>query len=76
MDDLTPSQNGAPDTSCSTAFSSPSARSQAARAIRLRIDPTGNNQAQGIKWARDHELETAIVQPRARLDDPRPTPAE
>lgn len=29
-------------------------------AIHLRIAPTGNNQAQGIKWARDYDLPTMI----------------
>jgi hypothetical protein len=27
------------------------------RAIHLRVDPTRNNQADGIKWARDYEFE-------------------
>jgi hypothetical protein len=26
------------------------------RGIHLRLDPTKNNQAEGIKWARDYEL--------------------
>jgi hypothetical protein len=35
------------------------------RAIHLRLDPTRNNQAQGIKWARDYELAPAIGRLRA-----------
>ncbi len=30
------------------------------RAIHLRLDPTKNNQARGIKWARDYEFEATI----------------
>jgi hypothetical protein len=30
------------------------------RAIHLRLEPTRNNQATGIKWARDYELSLAI----------------
>jgi hypothetical protein len=30
------------------------------RAIHLRLDPTKNNQANGIKWARDYEFAPAI----------------
>jgi hypothetical protein len=29
-------------------------------AIHLRLAPTRNNQAQGVKWARDHEFSTII----------------
>jgi len=42
------------------------------RAIHLRLDPTRNNQAEGIKWARDYEFQ-AVVQ---RLKETRPEPAE
>jgi hypothetical protein len=35
------------------------------RAIHLRLDPTRNNQAQGIKWARDYELESVIDRMRS-----------
>jgi PD-(D/E)XK endonuclease len=28
--------------------------------IHLRLDPTGNNQARRIRWARDYELQTSI----------------
>jgi hypothetical protein len=44
------------------------------RAIHLRLDPTRNNQAERIKWARDYEFDAAIGrlrQPdlsRARVD--------
>jgi PD-(D/E)XK endonuclease len=30
------------------------------RAVHLRLDPTLNNQALGIRWARDYELEASI----------------
>jgi hypothetical protein len=30
------------------------------RSLHLRVDPTGNNQADRIRWARDHELEPAL----------------
>ncbi|HTA06849.1 MAG TPA: group I intron-associated PD-(D/E)XK endonuclease [Solirubrobacteraceae bacterium] len=30
------------------------------RSLSLRLQPTGNNQATGITWARDHELGPAI----------------
>jgi hypothetical protein len=36
------------------------------RAIHLRLDPTRNNQAQGIKWARDYELASIIDRLRCR----------
>jgi PD-(D/E)XK endonuclease len=35
------------------------------RALHLRLDPTRNNQAQGIKWARDYELRAMILQIRS-----------
>ena len=34
------------------------------REIYLRLDPTRNNQAQGIKWARDYDLASAIARLR------------
>ncbi len=37
--------------------------------IRLRLDPTLNNQAQGIKWARDYELAPAINRLRSGPDE-------
>jgi len=36
------------------------------RAIHLRLDPTKNNQAQGIKWARDYDLASMIDTLRSR----------
>jgi len=38
------------------------------RSLRLRLEPTGNNQAEGIKWARDYELEPVLK--RLRADQP------
>ena len=35
-------------------------------AIHLRLEPTRNNQAEGIKWARDYELAPRIERLRAR----------
>jgi len=35
------------------------------RELYLRLDPTRNNQAQGIKWARDYELAAAITRLRS-----------
>jgi hypothetical protein len=29
-------------------------------AAHLRLDPTGNNQAEGIKWARDYEFDAVM----------------
>jgi hypothetical protein len=34
-------------------------------AIHLRLEPTRNNQAQGVKWARDHELEAMLARKRS-----------
>jgi len=33
--------------------------------LHLRVEPTGNNQAEGITWARDHELERVVLRLRA-----------
>jgi hypothetical protein len=38
----------------------PIAMASARRGLYLRVEPTGNNQAEGITWARDHEMEAAI----------------
>lgn len=35
------------------------------RSLSLRLEPTGNNQAEGITWARDHELEPVLERLRA-----------
>ncbi len=35
------------------------------RAIHLRLDPTKNNQAQGVKWARDYEFDATISRLRS-----------
>jgi hypothetical protein len=37
----------------------------ARRSLYLRLEPTGNNQAEGITWARDHELESVVQRLRA-----------
>ncbi len=34
------------------------------RSLHLRLEPTGNNQAAGINWARDNELEPALERMR------------
>jgi hypothetical protein len=41
-------------------FLIPIAEVTGARGIRLRLNPTRNNQAQRIRWARDYEFETSI----------------
>ncbi len=41
-------------------FLLPIAEAAGRRAIHLRLDPTRNNQAQGIKWARDYELGAVV----------------
>ena len=30
------------------------------RGVHLRLEPTGNNQARGIKWARDYDFDSRI----------------
>jgi hypothetical protein len=35
------------------------------RAVHLRLEPTKNNQAEGIKWARDYALATTLAHWRA-----------
>jgi hypothetical protein len=40
------------------------------RAVHLRLDPTRNNQARGIKWARDYELRAMIRKIRSGQEDP------
>jgi hypothetical protein len=40
-------------------------------AVHLRLDPTRNNQAQGIKWARDYEFASGIERLRSGAE-PRP----
>lgn len=37
--------------------------------LHLRLEPTANNQAQGITWARDYELERVL--PRLKAHQPR-----
>ena len=36
------------------------------RQISLRLEPTRNNQAEGVRWARDYELESVIQRLRAQ----------
>jgi hypothetical protein len=38
------------------------------RSIHLRLDPTKNNQADGIKWARDYEFASAIDRLRSGME--------
>ncbi len=40
------------------------------RAIHLRVDAARNNQAQGIKWARDYDLATVLAGLRSAYLDP------
>jgi hypothetical protein len=55
-------------------FLIPISEASGRRALRLRLDPTKNNQAQGIKWARDYELASGIerLRPRPQLILPEP----
>jgi hypothetical protein len=48
-----------------TCFLIPIAEAEGRRAIHLRLDPTKNNQAQGIKWARDYDLSAVLARMRA-----------
>ncbi len=41
-------------------FLVPISEASGRRAIHLRLDPTRNNQEQGIKWARDYEFASGI----------------
>jgi hypothetical protein len=45
----------------------------ARHSLNLRLEPTGNNQADGITWARDHELEPVLQ--RLRANQTRRSPA-
>jgi hypothetical protein len=49
-------------------FLIPISEASGRRAIRLRLEPTKNNQPQGIKWARDYELAPGIERLRPRPD--------
>jgi hypothetical protein len=55
-------------------FLIPISEASGRRAIHLRLDPTKNNQAQRIKWARDYELAPGLerLRPRPRLIRPEP----
>jgi hypothetical protein len=37
------------------------------RSVHLRLDPPKNNQAEGVKWARDYAFEAAIVRWRSTV---------
>jgi PD-(D/E)XK nuclease superfamily protein len=39
------------------------------RALYLRLDPTRNNQARGIKWAQKYDLEAMIVRARRGIEE-------
>jgi PD-(D/E)XK endonuclease len=41
------------------------------RAIHLRLDPTRNNQANRVKWARDYEFASMIRRLQGRSEDGR-----
>jgi hypothetical protein len=52
-------------------FLIPISEASGRRSVHLRLDPTKNNQADGIKWARDYEFAPGIH--RLRSDaEPRP----
>ena len=51
-------------------FLIPIAEVSGRRAIHLRVDPSRNNQAQGITWARDYELPAMLARLRSRTHEP------
>jgi len=51
-------------------FLIPISEAENRRALHLRLDPTKNNQAQGIKWARDYDLPTVLAGMRASATHP------
>jgi hypothetical protein len=59
------------------AFLIPISEASGRHAMHLRLNPTKNNQAQGIKWARDYELASVIerLRPRPLLTRPEPAAA-
>jgi hypothetical protein len=50
-------------------FLIPISEASGRRALYLRLSPTRNNQAQGIKWARDYDLATMIRRLRPQSDE-------
>jgi hypothetical protein len=46
------------------------------RGLHLRLEPTRNNQAHGIKWARDYEFAPSIERLRSNPGARRPEPGE
>jgi PD-(D/E)XK endonuclease len=50
-------------------FLIPISEASGRRALYLRLNPTRNNQAQGIKWARDYDLATMIQRLRPQPDE-------
>jgi PD-(D/E)XK endonuclease len=48
-------------------FLIPIAEATGRQGIHLRIDPARNNQAHGIKWARDYEFEAVITRMRSLI---------
>jgi hypothetical protein len=53
-------------------FLIPISEASGRRAIHLRLEPTRNNQAQRIKWARDYEFAPAIERLRTEPSDAEP----
>ncbi len=49
-------------------FLVPISEASGRRVLHLRLEPTKNNQAQGIKWARDYEFAPAIEALRSRAE--------
>ncbi len=60
MHHLTPSQKGAVAEAGITSMVIQLGLTVLRSAIHLRLEPTRNNQEQGIKWARDYELASGI----------------
>jgi hypothetical protein len=55
-------------------FLIPISEASGRRAIHLRLEPTENNQAQRINWARDYEFAPAIERLRSRHESRRAEP--
>jgi hypothetical protein len=52
-------------------FLIPIAEVSGGRSVHLRVDPARNNQAEGIKWARDYEFEPVIASLRSTTEKTR-----
>jgi hypothetical protein len=58
------------------AFLIPIDEASGRRELQLRLDPTRNNQAHGIRWGRDYEFAPSIERLRSKCAARRPEPGE